>query len=67
MREDRKLGFLESIMISAATGAISGGICGVGNVPEENRNEFTSIMVDLALNGAQKLKERDREGYFKGL
>lgn len=67
MREDRRLGFLESMVISAATGAVSGAICGAGNVPDQNREEFTGLMVNLALDKAQKIKQKDRDGYIPGL
>lgn len=64
MKEDRKLTFVESILISGVAGAASGALCGVGKVPEQNRKEFTGIMVNMALNGMQKLKEQDKEGYI---
>ena len=64
MKEDRKLTFVESLITSALTGAASGAVCGLGKVPEERREEFTGIMVNMALNGAQKFKQRDKEGYI---
>lgn len=64
MREDRGLTFLESIAVSAATGAISGAACGVGQVPKQTRNMFTDMMIDIALRTAQNMKQKDREGYI---
>lgn len=64
MKEDRKLGFLESLAISAATGAASGAVCGIGQVPEKNREMFTGIMVDLALKTAQNMKQKDKKDYI---
>lgn len=64
MREDRRLGFLESLAISAAAGAVSGGICGAANVSDQNREILTSVAVDLALNEAQIFKQRDRKDHI---
>ena len=64
MKEDRKLTFLESIAISAATGAASGAVCGFGKVPEKKRETFTDIMVNLALRTGQKVKQKGKEGYI---
>ena len=67
MKEDRKLTFLESIAISAATGAASGAVCGIGQVPGRTRNMFTDMMVDITLQTAQNIKQQDREGYINPL
>ena len=64
MREDRKLTFLESIAVSAATGAVSGGICGFAKTSDNLREAFTEMMIDISLDTAQKVKQRDREGYI---
>lgn len=65
--EERRLSFLESMLVSAGTGAATGAICGFAKTPDENRDAFTRVMVDVALDIGNGLKQRDRDGYIPGL
>lgn len=64
MQKERELSFVERIIISAATGAATGAISGSVNLPDENREEFTSVMIDLALRSAERNKQKQKKGYF---
>ena len=66
MEGNRGLSFLKSIAVAAVTGAASGAFCASGKVPDENREIFTGMMVDLALKIGNQVKQKDREGYFPG-
>ena len=65
MKEDKKLTFLESIAVSAATGAACGCISEFGKIPDQNRELFTGLSINYMLDLAQQIKQKDKKGYFK--
>lgn len=62
--DERKPGFLSSLLVSAATGAACGALGGAMNAREEDQKIFTGTMVDLALNLHNMNAHRKKKGYF---
>ena len=64
--ERRQPNFLEQMALSMATGAVTGTICAAAKAPDNMREQFTSVMIDLALKGQKKFMNRERKDYVGG-
>lgn len=65
--EERKPSFLEQLIVSAATGAMTGAVAGSLNLDDQTRRGVTDLALDFSLNGMKNFKKRDRDGYIPGL